>query len=188
MAAAIDLEQHPLLWHPLPAAPVPRRTAGPDRLDRRLGEDPPQRPRGDDDLLALREQLGEVRPVHPVVRRRRELDEARPQDFVEPVDRRPAAVAVGETRLAVGRSGEEAADLAGREAEDGGGLPDRQAAVHDMLEHERSMLGPSVGRGRAVLGIHAPDGDKVAGRLARTESLAVDTRLVSPLMFALAGR
>jgi hypothetical protein len=38
------------------------------------------------------------------------------------------------------------------------------------------MLGPGVGRGRFVLGFHARDGDKVAGRLARTESLAVDNR------------
>ena len=106
-------------------------------------------------------------PVHPGVRCRRELDQARPHRVVEPVGRCPAAVAVSEAGLTVGRSGKEAPDLAGREGEDGGSLLDRQATVHDMLEHERSMLGPGVGRGRFVLGFHARDGDKVAGRLAR---------------------
>ncbi len=81
---------------------------------------------------------------------------------------------MGETGLTVDPSGEETADLAGREGEDGGGLLDGQAPVDDMLEHERSMPGPSAGLGRAVLGFHTPEGDKVAGRLARTESLAVD--------------
>jgi hypothetical protein len=120
-----------------------------------------------------------VRPVHPVVRRRRELDQAPPQGFVEPIGWRPSTVAVGETGWTIGVTGEEAADLAGRQREDGGSLIDRQATVHDMLEHERSMLGPCVGRCLSVPWFHAPDGDKVAGRLARTESLAVDTRLVS---------
>jgi hypothetical protein len=94
--------------------------------------------------------------------------------LVEPVGWCPPTVAVGEVGWAIGVTGEEAADLAGREGEDGGGLLDCQATVHDMLEHERSMLGPGVGRGRVVLGFHAPDGAKVAGRLVRTESLAVD--------------
>jgi hypothetical protein len=155
---------------------VARRAAGPDRPDRRLGEDPPEGPRGDDKSLALGEQIGEVRPVHPVVRRRRKLDQASPHRFVEPIGWCPPAVAVGETCRAVDMANDETPDLARREGEDGGGLLDRQATVHDMLEHEGSMLGPSVGRGRFAVGFHAPDGDKVAGRLARTESLAVDRR------------
>ncbi len=51
----------------------------------------------------------------------------------------------------------------------------RQAAGEDLLEHERPMLGPGVGRRWPVVAFHAPEGDKVAGRLARTESLADDT-------------
>lgn len=113
VAAAVDLEQHPLLWHPLPAAPVPRGAAGPDRPDRRLGEDPPERPRGDDESLALGEQLSEKGPVHPVVRRRREFDQARTQGLVEPVGWCPPTVAVGEVGWTIGVTAEEAADLAG---------------------------------------------------------------------------
>lgn len=72
-------------------------------------------------------------------------------------------------------AGEEAVDLTGRQLEDGGCLIDRQATVHDMLEHVGSMVG-RVGRSLSVLRFHGPEADKVAGRLARTESLAVDTR------------
>ena len=105
----------------------------------------------------------------------RELDQTRPHRVVEAVGRCPAAVAVREAGPTLDRSGQQAPHLAGREGEDRGGLVDRQAAGEDMLEHERPMLGPSVGRRWFVVAFHAPDGDKVAGRLARTESLADDT-------------
>ena len=72
-------------------------------------------------------------------------------------------------------AGEEAVDVTGRQLEDDGGLIYRQATVHYMLEHERAMLGPCVGLSLSVLRFHGPEADKVAGRLARTESLAVHT-------------
>jgi len=78
-------------------------------------------------------------------------------------------------------AGEEAVDVTGRQLEDDGGLIDRQATVHDMLEHERAMLGPCVGRSLSVLRFHGPEGDKIAGRLARTKSLAVDSFDERPL-------
>jgi len=55
MAAAVGLEELALAGHPLAPAAVARRAAGPGRPDRGLGEDPPERPRGDDDPLALSE-------------------------------------------------------------------------------------------------------------------------------------
>ena len=102
MAAAVDLEEHPLARHPLPAAAIADRATGPDRADRGLGEDAPQRPRSDDEPLALGEQLGQVGVIDPGVRRRRELDETRPQGFVKPIGRCPAVVAAGEAGRAVG--------------------------------------------------------------------------------------
>lgn len=93
MSAAVDPEQLALTRHPLPAAAVTRRAAGPGRPDGGLGQDPPERPRGDDDPLAL--------------------DEQRPLGIVKPIGRRPAAVAVDERRRTVGVAGEEAVDLTG---------------------------------------------------------------------------
>ena len=170
MLAAVDLEELAFARHPLAAAAVLRRAAGPDRPDRSLGQDPPERPLGDADPLAFGEELGQVAVVDPGIGRRRQLDEPRPLGIVKPIGRRPPAVAVGERRRPVVVAGEEAVDLAGRQLEDGGGLVDRQATVHDMLEHVRSMVGPCVGRSLSVLRFHGPEADKVAGRLARTET------------------
>ena len=48
--------------------------------------------------------------------------------------------------------------------------------VHDRLEHDRSMLGPGVGRSPAVLRFHGPEADNVAVPLARTYRVRADTR------------
>jgi len=58
-------------------------------------------------------------------------------------------------------------------SEDPGRLVDADVASHHVLEDEGAMLRPPI---RVwVSPFHASDGDKVAGRLARTESLADDT-------------
>lgn len=44
----------------------------------------------------------------------------------------------------------DAVDVLSRHLQVGGGVLDHQAPVHGMLEHVCSMLGPGVGRGRAV--------------------------------------
>lgn len=75
MAAAVGLEELALARHPLAPAAVPWRAASPGRTNGRLGQDPPERARGDGKALALGQQLGQVRVVDPDVRRRRELDE-----------------------------------------------------------------------------------------------------------------
>jgi hypothetical protein len=64
MAAAIGLEEHALADHPLAPAAVAWRPTGADRADRGLGEDPPEGALGDDEPVALGEQLGQVRVVH----------------------------------------------------------------------------------------------------------------------------
>ena len=137
------------------------RQAGPDEQPadgRALERDP----------LALGEQLGEVAVVHPDVRRRGEFDHAMPELVVDPVGGRPAPVAVGERRRTVGVAGDQAVDLTGRKAEDLRPLVERQAASDDVMEDVGAVLTPRVGLGLSVLGFHAPEGDKVAGRLART--------------------
>lgn len=54
-------------------------------------------------------------------------------------------------------------------------LMDADVACRHVFEDEGAMLRPPVGV--CVSPFHAPDGDKVAGRLTRTESLADDTVL-----------
>ncbi len=168
MATAVDLQELPFARHPLPAAAVLRRATRADGRQASLGQDPPERPLGDGDALALSEELGEMCSVDPGVRRRGQLDEPCSPVVGESIGRRPAAVAMGEQRRAVAVADEQPTDLPGRQLQDLGGLVDRQATVHDMLEHVRSMLGPCVGRSLSVLRFHGPEADKVAGRLART--------------------
>ncbi len=151
-----------------------RRATRADGRQARLGQDPPERPLGDDDALALGDEFGEMCSVDPGVRRRGQLDEPVTGGVGESIGRCPAPVAVGEQHRPVAVTDEQPTDLPGRQLQDLGGLFDRQATVHDMLEHVRSMLGPCVGRSLSVLRFHGPEADKVAGRLARTESLAGD--------------
>ena len=175
MLAAVDLEELALARHPLAAAAVPCRAAGPGRTDRGLGQDPAERSFGDRDPLALGQQLGQVRVVHADVGRRGQVDHATPELVVNPVGGRPAPIAVGERRRTVGVAGDQAVDLTGRKAEDLHRLVERQAAGDDMVENVGAVLTPRVGLGLSVLGFHAPEGDRIAGRLTRTESLAVHT-------------
>lgn len=180
MPAAVDLEQLALARHPLPAAPVARRAAGPGRRDGALVEDPAEGSFRDLEPLALGKQLGEVGMVHPGIRRRRELDEPTPEPIADPVDGRSAPVAVGQARRAVGMADDEAPDLAGREPEDPRRLVERQAAGDQVVENVGAVPVPRIGLGLSVLRFHASEGDKVAGRLARTESLAVHTDGAAP--------
>ena len=173
MATAVDLQELPFARHPLPAAAVLRRATRADGRQASLGQDPPERPLGDRDPLPLGQEFGQVGVVDPGIRRPGQLDEPGPPGVVESVGRRPAAVAVGERARILHVAGEQAADLAGREPEDPRRLLDRQAAGDDVLEYIATVLGPRVQLGLSVLGFHAPEGDKVTGRLARTESLAV---------------
>ena len=150
MPAAINLEELALARHPLPAAPVARRTTGPGRPHRGLREDPPEGALRDLEPLTLREQLGQVGVVHPGIRRGRELDDPTPELIVNTVDRWPAPVAVDEARRAVGVADDEAPDLAGREPEDPRRLVEGQAAGDHEVQDVGAVLGLS------VLGFHDP--------------------------------
>ncbi len=92
MPAAVDLEELALAGHPLAAAAVAGRTAGADRTDVRLGQDPAEGPLRDVEALAFGEQLGQVGVVDPGIRRRGELDDPLP-------DRVGDAVAGARSRL-----------------------------------------------------------------------------------------
>ena len=145
------------------------------RPDAALGEDPAEGPLRDGETLALGQQLRKVGVVDPGVRRRRELDDVTPELVLDPVGGWSPPVAVDQAGRAVGVAGDEAPDLAGRELEDPRRLVEGQAAGDHMIEDVRAVPPPHVGLGQSVTVLHAPEGDKVAGRLARTESLAVHT-------------
>ena len=60
-------------------------------------------------------------------------------------------------------------------------IVERQAPGDHVVENVGAVPTLRVGLGLSFLRFHAPEGDKVAGRLAWTESLAVDFRLPTRL-------
>jgi hypothetical protein len=76
-----------------------------------------------------------------------------------------APVAVGQAGRAVGVADEEPPDLAGRKPENPRRLVERQAAGDEVVENVGAVPVPRIGLDLSVLGFHAPEGDKVTGRL-----------------------
>ncbi len=135
MAAAVDLQELALAGHPLAPAAVARGTTGPGRSDRGLGEDSPEGPPGDVQVLALGQQLGQMAVVDPGIGRRGELDHPVADGVGDAVARDPVAVAVDEARRPVGPiAAEQPADLTDRQAQDQGRILGRQATGQDMVE------------------------------------------------------
>ena len=116
MAAAVDLQELALARHPLATAAVPRRTAGPDRPDIRLGQDPAEGPLGDGKVLALGQQFSQVAVVDPGIGRRGQLDDPLADRGGDAVRRGPVTVAVDEASRTVDAIAvEQPADLADRQ-------------------------------------------------------------------------
>ena len=146
MAAAVDLQEHARLGHPLATEPVAPGSPAPYGRQAGLGEDPAQRALGHHDALTLREQVREMGTVHPRVRRRRELREPCPQRLVESVRRDPSLVAVDErcgTLLGV-IARQEPPQRAHREVKVGGRFLRGQLTGQDVVEHPEALLCPSV--------------------------------------------
>jgi hypothetical protein len=180
--AAIDLEEHARLGHPLATEPVTPRPPSSHRRQPGLGEDPAQRPLGHDDALPLGEQVREVGSVDTLVCRRCQLHEPGPQLVVESVGRDPSTVAVDErggTLVGV-VAHQQPPHRAHREVQIRGRLPGRHLTGQDVVEHPEPLLCLSVQRDRLPR-LHVTEGDKVAGRLWVTDSLAVHTRTRSSL-------
>jgi hypothetical protein len=175
VAAPVDLEEQARLGHPLPAGAMAPRAPGPGRGQARLGEDPAQGPLRDDDPLPLGEQVGEVGPVGARVRGGGELEEAGAGLVVEAVGGDPAPVAVDERGgRAVGAiRREEAPNRPDRQLEIGRRHRGRDLPGEQVVEDVQAVLGTSVQGDR--LPLHGGEGDKVAGRLWVTDSLAVHT-------------
>lgn len=174
--AAIDLEEHACLGHPLATEPVTPRPSSSHRRQPGLGEDPAQRPLGHDDPLPLGEQVREVGSVDALVCRRCQLHEPGPQLVVESVGRDPAAVAVderGSTLVGV-VARQQPPHRAHREVQIRSRLADRHRTGQDVVEDPKPLLCLSVQRD-GLPRLHVTEGDKVAGRLWVTDSLAVHT-------------
>ena len=73
VVTAIELQEHPLLGHPLSTTAMTGRTSAPRAGDARITKDRPDRRTGQPDPLPLRQQLGEVGLVQPFVSRLGEL-------------------------------------------------------------------------------------------------------------------
>ena len=94
MAAAVDLEEQARLAHRLAAGPVAARSARTDCGQTGLAQDPAQRAGRQDDPLTLGQQVCQVSPIDPRVRRQGELHQAVVGRGVDAVDGAPTEVAV----------------------------------------------------------------------------------------------
>lgn len=165
VSAAVELEEPAGLTDPFAPAPVAGWSTAPDRGDAGLVEDPPQGPLRDGDPFALREEIGEVGPVDPGVRRRRQLDERRPEPFGRAMNRPTSAVAVGEPgRSFTPERRDEPPDLADRQLEQPRGGTDVESPVEDLGDDIEAVLRPRVQRDRLPR-LHEIESDKVTGRL-----------------------
>jgi hypothetical protein len=182
VTGAVDLEEHPGLAHPLPALPGTGRSPSAHRRHAVLVEDPAQRPGGHGDPLALGEQVREVRPVDAGIGGGGELDEPLAQLGRHPVRRRTAAVPVHQGGHAIGSAvpGQQPPHRAQAHPEQRRGIRGRQLTDKDMVEHPQALLRACIQRDRLPR-VHVSEGDKVAGRLAVTDSLAVHTQGRSPI-------
>ena len=100
-------------------------------------------------------------------------DGPRGNGVIDPVRRPPATVAVDECGgTLAAQLHEQAPHLAGREAEVGSRLLERQLADKDVSQDGEALLRTGV-QGDRLPRCHGLEGDKVAVRLRRTESLAV---------------
>jgi hypothetical protein len=165
VAAAVDLEQESLPGHPVAPAPVARRTPATDRGKPRRIEDPAQGPLGHRDPFALREQLGQVRPVDPRVHGPGELDQSVPQVIGCPMSGHAPGVAMDQACEPLGpKCGQQPADLAHREPQDPRRLVRGDPAGIKVLQDVEAPLRPGIHPDR-VPRLHAIEGDKVTGRL-----------------------
>lgn len=95
-AAPVELDQQPGLGHPVAPAAVARGPAPAGTRPTGRAEQAPQRGPGDDDPVALGEELREVAVIGALVDRRGQLEDPRPGRLGQPVRRRPAPVAVND--------------------------------------------------------------------------------------------
>ena len=142
-------------------------------LTRRV-EDPPQGPLRDGDVLVPLEQFGQVRPVGSLVLPRGQLDDACPQLRVGAVDGLPPSVAVDQSGGSVFQPcRQQTPDLAVRKAQHHRGLLEVDRPVPHVGEDVETLAGTRIVERIIWMSFHADDRDKIAGRLPRTESLAV---------------
>ena len=139
--AAVELEQHPRLWHALAPDAVLWWTAPPRAGHAGPRQDAPHRGAAEGEALVLLEQLGEVGVVGARVARGGEARHGSRDGLGDGVVRAPAAIAVGErlgAELPVGP--EEPADVAFAEVHQRGRLPDRDLLGEDAVEYVEPCL------------------------------------------------
>ena len=152
------------------------RSAPPDRGQAGLGEDPAEASLGDLKALALGEEVGQVGSVDVAIATRRELHEPATDGVIDPVRRHPSDVAVDQCGRPLGAAvpGDQAPDGADRDPQHAGRLLAAQLAGPDVVQDQQPSLRSGIQRD-CLPRLHGLEGDKVAGRLWVTESLAVHT-------------
>lgn len=132
MAAAVELEEETLGWHPFAPAAVARRSTPPRAGQPGRPEDPLEARPADLDAFPFGEQLGQVRVVDVDIRRPSEIDDAGPERSVELALRRPAPVAVDEPSRTIAFEGRsQPPQLTLRQPDQAGPLGHRQFTLQD---------------------------------------------------------
>ena len=150
-----------------------RRAPRVHRVDPRVGEEPPQGALRNPDSLPLGQQVREMRVVDPRVGAGGKRHQALALGVGGAVGRRPTGIAVLQAGRAFGRIGrQQAAHLTLGEAQRGGRLLGRDAPRQQVAEDGEAPLRLDT-QSDGFPRIHATEGDKVTGRVARTDSLAV---------------
>ena len=141
VVAAVELEQHPRLWHALAPHAVLWRAAPPRAGHAGPRQDAPHRGAAEGEALVLLQQLGEVGVVGARVARGGEARHGSRDGLGDGIVGAPAAVAVGErlgAELPVG--GQEPAGVAFAEVHQRGRLPDRDLLGEDAIEYLEPCL------------------------------------------------
>ena len=139
--AAVQLDQHPRLGHPLAAETVLRRAPTAGTADARFGENAPHRGPAQVDALAFAEQFGEVGVVGAFVAAGGQFHHGGSLGRRDGIVGTAAAVAVGQRRramLPVGR--QHPAGVAWGYAQHLGGLGDGHLVFQNGVQHGKSGL------------------------------------------------
>ena len=100
MIAAVELDQHALPGHPLPANPVLGRASAPRTLQSGVHQDPPQGGPADDDAVAFGKQFAEMGVVGTCASGTTQVDHVSHHSIGCGVGRPAAPVTMGESSCA----------------------------------------------------------------------------------------
>jgi hypothetical protein len=180
VVAAVHLDQEARLWHALSPAAMPGWAPLTGAADTGRAEAPLDGGAREMEILAFRQELGEMAIVTPRVGGAGKGQEAGLERFGETARAGPPPVPMGESgEAASAECGEEAADVASREAQQPGRVRGGETAMLDLGEDMGTML---LGLGQGdCLPVHSPRVTESLSSWGVTESLSSYTHAARAL-------